>query len=523
MVQSRFLQLFLALLLGAAMPLSFAPFNLAFLAPFSLAFLLVLAYQQSAKRAALLGLLFGFGMFSWGIWWIRISLIEFGGAPLILGGLLALLLAFYLALYYAVLLYLTTKITWRNPLKYGVFFPVMAVLLEYLRSVLFSGFPWLALGYSLTDLPVASWLFPQMGALMASFWIYWFAGLLFMMWKILFIQKGNTTGKFFLRRLIPSFSLLILVGGMVVISANWIGGKIRPAYSAFPVALVQGNISQSLKFSAAQYQYIVDTYRHLTDEVAPTVELVIWPETAIPDLYERELDIASYAKNIAEKEEATVMTGIFSSDGQSIRNSIIAYSQAGQAGDQRYDKVHLVPFGEYLPLRSLLAIFSSVIEIPYSDLAQGAEKQAPLKVNAGPLESDIYAGPSICYEAVFGDELRYQGENAHFLVNVSNDAWFGDSIGPWQHFQIARARAIELQREMVRATNNGITAFISKNGVVKAILPQFTQGVLVADVTPLSGQTSYSKLGDLFWGVLFGVLLIIAYGEHRFWLKRHSR
>ena len=203
------------------------------------------------------------------------------------------------------------------------------------------------------------------------------------------------------------------------------------------------------------------------------------------------------------------MTGIFSGQGSVIRNSVVAYSDQLRSRDQRYDKVHLVPFGEFLPFRSLLNLLSGMIEIPFSDLSAGRERQDPFLINyeKDGARSTAKLSTFICYEAVFGDELRYLGEQSDFLVNVSNDAWFGDSIGPWQHFEITRARAIELQREMVRATNNGITALIDRKGQVKAILPQFEQGVLEVEVMPYGGVTTYSRTGDLFWLLL---LLIVA-------------
>ena len=181
-----------------------------------------------------------------------------------------------------------------------------------------------------------------------------------------------------------------------------------------------------------------------------------------------------------------------------------------------------MPFGEFIPFRSVLNLFSGLIAIPYSDLSPGEEKQEPFRISRkkGDIVEELSASAFICYEAVFGNELRYQGLNSDFLVNVSNDAWFGDSNGPWQHFQITRARAIELQREMVRSTNNGITALIGQNGQVKAMLPQFEVGALEIEVIPLKGTTSYAKLGDLFWLGVMGLLFIISFGLNSWGRKR---
>lgn len=518
----------IAILLGSLMPLSFSPFGYGFLAPILLAFWLLLILPGSCKRAFWLSLLFGVSFFTVGVWWIRISLLEFGGAPLLLGVFLTLLLALYLGLYYALLGYFTLKTQLSLPFRLGILFPVMGVLFEYIRAQLLTGFPWLSLGYTLTDYPLALWLFPEMGALMASFWVYLSGGVGgLLLLQIIALSSGKRRVKecdasdapslvgvaqnLSLKSVKIYFPALFMVGMVISVvlgSSALMADKISPKGEPLKVALIQGNIAQELKFSEAQYYEILATYYQLTAQVASNVDLIIWPETAIPALYEQEVTLGEALRKISQEERATVMTGIFSGQGSVIRNSVVAYSDQLRSRDQRYDKVHLVPFGEFLPFRSLLDLFSGMIEIPFSDLTAGREEQAPFlihyEVDGAPAITQL--STFICYEAVFGDELRYLGKQSDFLVNVSNDAWFGDSIGPWQHFQITRARAIELQREMVRATNNGITALIDRRGEVKAILPQFEQGVLEVEVMPYEGTTTYSRVGDLSWLLLLWVV-----------------
>lgn len=528
MMQSRFSLGLFALILGALMPFSFAPFNIAIIAPFALALLLLLIEGRAPKQSLGLGLCFGFGMFAWGIWWVRISLLEFGGAPLPVGILLTLLLAFYLALFYGVLTYLMSKVKMCLYLKVGILFPVFGVALEYLRGELFSGFPWLALGYTFTDSPIAGILFPEMGALMSSFWVYWIAGILFIVFKNRFgkqkreVMSSPEKHSRLLMQLVPSAISMVVIGGIVFGTSIFVSDKIEQKGDSLSVALLQGNISQEVKFNEAQYLDILATYLALTSEVADRVDLIIWPETAVPGLYENEVNLGAHLRTFSQNEKTTVMTGIFTGQGQEIRNSIVSYSDQGKLRDQRYDKVHLVPFGEFIPFRSFLNLFSGMIMIPYSDLTSGSEAQAPFRVtrHKDGLSEELKASAFICYEAVFGNELRYQGRNSDFLINVSNDAWFGDSNGPWQHFQITRARAIELQREMVRSTNNGITALIGKDGRVQAILPQFEQGALVVDVTPYQGTTSYVKLGDLFWMGVMAILFLLGIGLNIWGRKR---
>lgn len=547
----------IALLLGALVPLGFAPFSLSLIVPLSLMALLQLTVTQSPRFSALLGVLYGFGLFSWGIFWVRISLVQFGGAPLVVGALIALLLALYLSLYYGVLLYLTRRLGGylssqsrsfipQTPqsikhsrivlaISYGLLFPLLGVLLEYLRSHLFSGFPWLALGYSFTDLRVATWLFPQMGALMASFWVYWIAGLLFVLLQALLgmrQQKGQETIEAsdtlsvtsrqqkrggFLTYLLPS-----LIGGAAValimfMTAMSASTTIERGKAKIKIGLVQGNIPQEMKFSQAQYQAIIRRYYQLTEKIAPKVDLVIWPETAIPGIYEEDFSLSTVLRDLSIESGSTIVTGIFSTEGPQIRNSIVAYGTKASE-DQLYHKVHLVPFGEYIPFRSLLSLFGNMIEIPFADLSEGTMAQKPLSFMT--TQGRFQGGSSICYEAVFGNEARLMGRESDFLINVSNDAWFGDSIGPWQHFQITRARAIELQKEMVRSTNNGITAWIGANGQVKAMLPQFQEGVLEVAVTPIRGVTAYGRLGDLFWGVSFLLLLSLTMLIGRFYCRK---
>ena len=527
MLQSRLTTLVLVLFLGALMPLSFAPFNIAFIAPLALAGLLFVARNSPPKRAFKLGLLFGFGMFSWGIWWIRISLIEFGGAPVAVGVFLTLLLALYLALYYAILSYAMVRVSWRLSWKALLLLPALGMLLEFVRAQLFTGFPWLALGYSLTDSPLSGYLFPTMGALMASFWVYFGAGIVLLLLQNISEFKRAKTGashqvalKETIREmLLPAFLSLGVMGGGVGFTTLLLTDEIKPVDAPLKVALLQGNIAQELKFSQEQYYSILMTYLNLTDSVAGKADLVIWPETAVPSLYDQETQLGEHLRALSQESGTIVMTGIFSGNGATVRNSIVTYSDTFKSRDQRYDKAHLVPFGEFIPFRSVLNLFEGVIEIPFSDITKGSAVQAPFVLRSGKNGALVQASASICYEAVFGDELRYQGESAHFLVNVSNDAWFGDSIGPWQHFQIARARAIELQREMVRSTNNGITALINASGQVEAMLPQFEEGVLEVMVTPVEGVTAYVRLGDAFWALLAGLMLLCAGAWHRWGIK----
>lgn len=491
-----------ALLLGASMTLGFAPFYLWPLVPILLAIFIALIFKERGKRAFWLGTLFGFGFFAVGLWWVRISLIQFGGSPLPFAILVTLLLALYLSFYYGVLSWLTTRLPGSLGVKFGLYFPLIGVLLEFLRSHLFTGFPWLALGYALTDSPFSP-LFTQMGALMSSIWLYLVAGLLFLLAGRGYYYLRQQPGKLSFNPL-PGGIFLLLLGSLNGASFILLHESPKTFEKPLKIALLQGNIAQDEKFSHAKFLEGMERYLEMTSDTIDENKIIIWPETAIPDYYDPENEFSQHFHTISALEEANIVTGIFSTEGRQVRNSIVAFG-AGKEEDQHYHKQRLLPFGEYIPFRSLLSFFERWVDIPFSDLSPGEKEQAAFRfynVNAK-------ASASICFEAVFGDEMRYQARQSEFLINVSNDAWFGDSNGPWQHLQIARARAIELARPMVRATNNGVTAFINEKGEVEVKIPQFMTEKLESQLQPTKGITAYVRLGDLSWAGLFAGLWII--------------
>lgn len=496
------LKLILLALLGAGMTLGFAPFNYWGVVPILLALMLGIVQQEQGKRLFWLGTFFGFGFFAVGLWWVRISLIQFGGSPLFFAILVTLLLAFYLSLYYGLLVWSVGKLPGTSGVKYGLYFPFIGVLLEFLRSHLFTGFPWLALGYVLTDSPFAA-IFTQMGALISSVWLYLVGGLLFLGGKKLLHIWQREPGSTMIN-LLPGGILLFLLVGINSITTLFLTERTLPFGAPVKIALLQGNIAQDEKFSRAKFLEGMERYLEMTSDAIDENKIIIWPETAIPDYYDPHNEFAQHFHTISALEEANIVTGIFSQNGREVRNSIVSFG-ASEEEDRLYSKQRLLPFGEYIPFRPLLSFFERWVEIPFSDLSPGAREQAPFKFYS----TEAKGSASICFEAVFGDEMRYQAKQSEFLINVSNDAWFGDSNGPWQHLQIARARAIELARPMVRATNNGITAFISEKGEVLQQLPQFIPEKLEGEMQPTRGITAYVKLGDLFWVAMMvaGLLL----------------
>lgn len=505
-----FVQMLLAIILGALIPFAFSPYNYWFIAPLSLAFFINLIYKERPLWAFGLGIIFGFSFFGFGISWIHISLHEFGGGSLALSFFLALLLAFYLALYYGVLAGLLTRISWPFTLKYGFLLPFLGTLLEVLRAHVMTGFPWLALGYTLLDSPFSVYLYPTMGALISSFWVYFTAGFLFLFWRGLVDQERSliTLLK------VPFFYALFMMG-MVYGAFKWGSDTIEVVGDPIEAALVQGNIHQGDKFSEASYQETLETYLSLTRQAAVKSELIILPETAFPNFFNQLSLVTKELQSIAIDEHTNIVTGVFNQievgGQQEVLNSM-AYFSPTTNDVAFYNKYKLVPFGEYIPLRGVLHHFNRWIDIPYGDIISGDKEQPPFQFTFLDKSTlPIKGSGSICYEAVFSHVMRYQAKASHFLINISNDAWFGESIGPWQHLQMARSRALEYARPMLRSTNTGITAFINHQGELEALAPLFSQTILIHQFTPMKGLTAYVKWGDEIWYfILFLSLILIA-------------
>ncbi|MDH3715918.1 MAG: apolipoprotein N-acyltransferase [Gammaproteobacteria bacterium] len=478
----------LALAAGALQVCAYAPLDLpifAVLAPMSL---LLLLRDATPARGAWLGLLYGLGLFGVGIHWIYFSLHLFGEAIAPLSALLTGGFVLGMALYPGALGYLLC----RHKAPVGVWMLVLApagwTLAEWLRGWVLSGFPWLLLGHTQTDWPLAGY-FPLLGVYGVSWTLALTAGAMALLLgtRMLSVQRVAVLG----------LCVLMWIGGFALQQVRWstpVGEPVR-------VRMVQGNVGQEEKFIAEMLQRSLDVYTRLSIE-GPPVDLVIWPETAIPTFYHRVAELLEAVAGELRAAGAELAIGVLEYRQEERRyfNAVRKVTPEGGPG-QMYLKRHLVPFGEYMPLRDLLEFIARYITIPMSDLDAGAWRQAPLPL-AGYL-----AGVSICYEDAFGEEVITQLPAANFLVNVSNDAWFGDSIAPHQHLQIARVRALETARPMARATNTGISAFIDHDGRILARSPQFAAHALDASIQPRAGATPYVRYGNYM--VVVALLLVL--------------
>jgi apolipoprotein N-acyltransferase len=460
----------LAALLGALCTLGFAPFAVSPAPTFSLAGLFLL-WQRAAtpRQAALIGLAWGLGCFLTGVSWVYVSLSEFGGMAMPLAVLATLLFCLFLALFPALAGGLFAR--WRsNTMRDIWLFAGLWTLSEWLRGTLLTGFPWLAVGYSQSPpSPLAGW-----GAVLGVYGVGFSVALIGGLLASLFTAGWK-------KPLLWLSIILLLGGGALLRQMDWT----QPVGAPLKVTLLQGNVPQSLKWDPQNLALSIDTYLRLVRE--HPADLVVLPETAIP-LFFNEVP-REVLRSLTQHSPALFGIAIRTTDGGYANGAVLltpTFSTAGKPG--AYTKRHLVPFGEYAPPG--FAWFFQLVNIPMSGFTAGATHQAPLSLG----EQKI--APNICYEDLFGEELLTALPAATLLVNLSNTAWFGDSLAQPQHLQIAQMRAIETGRTMLRATNTGMTAMIAPNGTVTAVLPPFTAAALTVAAQGYSGLTPYARWGN---------------------------
>ena len=464
--------------LGAFCVLGFAPFDQWFAvwpAPtLALGGLLLLWRRTTGPRAAfMLGLAWGGGFFLCGVSWVYVSLSVFGGmAPLAAAGA-TLAFCLYLALFPALAGYLYRRSvgTDSTPWAGALLFAGLWTLTEWLRGNLFTGFPWLAAGYSQSPpSPLAGWA-SVLGVYGVGFIVALIAALLATAW----------------RRPAAWITVLVLLGGGALLRAmDWT----PPHGPPLRISLLQGNVPQSLKWDPRRLPLSIDTYVELAR--ANPAPLTVLPETAIP-LYFNEVP-REVLRRLTASGDALIGVAVSTSDG-GYTNGAVALTP--QLAPRAYAKRHLVPFGEYPPPG--FAWFFRFARIPMSDFTAGPTLQAPLDIAGQRI------APNICYEDIFGEELLDALPAATLLVNLSNTAWFGDSLAQPQHLQIARLRAIETGRTMLRATNTGMTAMVNPDGSIAAALPPFTTAALVVNAQGRTGRTPYTR-----WGNALALLIAVA-------------
>nr|WP_153662121.1 apolipoprotein N-acyltransferase [Shewanella intestini] len=493
---------------GASTAGAFAPYSWWVIYPLALAFGLYQSRYLSPKQSLQYWLSFGFGSFVVGISWVHVSMATYGGMPLIASMALMALLALYLALYPALCGYLLAKLmpnqqasisSTSNYWRFLGLFPALWVLTEWLRGWILTGFPWLWAGYSQTNGPLSE-LASYIGALGISFVIALCAGAL-----ALLVQK----------KWLASVVIFPVVTIAVILAPHY--NPIHPNGKSINVALVQGNIAQSMKWepehlwpTMLKYMDLTrDHYNHQHD-----IDLVIWPEAAIPAPEMMVDDFLFTANDSANLNQTAIITGIISKKDSGYYNALIVLGnqhkkQQAQGdyqvnGDNEYLKHHLLPIGEFVPLEALLRPIAPFFNLPMSSFQRGQYQQPNLNALG------FKVAPAICYEIVFPEQVRANTyADTDVLLTVSNDAWFGTSNGPLQHMEIAQMRAIEMGKPLLRGTNNGVTAVVDPYGKITQQLPQFESGVLVQKVALYRGDTWFKHFGESPILLLCSLLLLL--------------
>ncbi|MES1982594.1 MAG: apolipoprotein N-acyltransferase [Pseudomonadota bacterium] len=484
----------IAFIAGLLAVLGFAPFSLFPLSVVALALLFVQWQRaENAWIAAKLGLAFGLGLFGAGVSWIYVALHDYGDMPFLLALPFTILFAFVLTLFPTLAGYTQGRLQAPVWLRVTLIMPVLWVLSEWLRGLAFTGFPWLALGYSQVDASPLVGYAPLLGVYGVSLAVAVSAGLLALLWQ----ERGSQQGQAVLAVLV-----VLWFAGVALRTVEWT----QPHGVPIKVSLIQGNIGQKIKFREENLVNTLETYRRMI--LSSDAKLIVLPESALPlmrsEVPESYLDVLS---NHMRKNGGDIIIGSFDREQGSYYNSVFTL---GTAEPQHYRKNHLVPFGEFIPLRPVLGWFiNEFLNIPMSDLARGGIAQPPINAAGQKIAMNI------CYEDVFGEEIIRALPAADLLINVSNDAWYGNSHAAIQHNQISQMRALETGRMMLRATNTGVTSIISRSGHVNQMLPQHQEGVLTGMVQGYEGSTPYVRWGNTLVLGLLALMLLVAWALRR--------
>lgn len=448
------------------------------------------------KKQFTLGLSFGVGYFVTGLWWLYISLHDVGGMNAALACMGVFLLSAYVALYFSLA---TLAIPFfRKSRLSGLLLAASWVVAEFLRGYIFTGFPWMGFAETQFNGPFAP-LAPLFGGLACTFLAVWAS------WEIYQFRKHAIS------------STAYIAGVVVIAQLAGLFSFTKPIGEPVSIRLIQGNFEQSLKFNPQAIGKQIDFYAEaITKEAA---NLIIIPETAFPwPIPNLPLGLLNYLQDFSNQSDSNVLLGLIgevpTANGMQYSNRATGLSPHTQP--YQYDKVHLVPFGEFVPPG--FQWFVKAFHVPMSDFARGRLDQSPLTI-VRKNQNDIYAAITICYEDIFGGELasriQHSDKPVNLLINITNLAWFGESQAPTQQLRLSQMRSLETGLPAIRATNTGITAILGSDGQIQKALPEFTQATLSTEVQAYSGKTPYVVWGNLPILGISCLLILWGFIRHR--------
>jgi apolipoprotein N-acyltransferase len=504
----------LCFLAGFFLVFAYAPFSFWWLALCLPSLVLYKLDNSTVKDATRYMAVFAVGWFISGISWVHVSIDQFGGLPLIVSLLLMLGLCLYLAIYPTLAAYLATRLSKNKRLNLWLLVPVW-LFCEYLRSVVLTGFPWLSLGYSQIDSPLR-YFAPVIGEVGITALI-----LIINIALVKLLKPLNQCLQHKFTRnpdLLTPLSILLIICALTwqLSTFSWVA----PTGKTTKVALIQGNIEQSIKWKPEQEWPTMLKYLDLT-RVNYDADIIVWPESAIPSMEPAVQDYLNTVNRSALLNNSAIITGLLNYNFESKQyfNGIVVLGKKDESDEQgyyynhsnRYYKHHLLPIGEFVPFEDFLRPIAPLFNLAMSSFTPGNYVQPNLIAN------NITILPLNCFEVAFPHQLAANlTSNTDLLLTVSNDAWFGESHGPHQHFEITRMRALEFGRPIVRSTNNGVTGVVNHLGQVTAILPQFEEAVLKANVALVEGQTPYSQYPQLIlWLMIITSLLLFKFIEYK--------
>ncbi|WP_333615007.1 apolipoprotein N-acyltransferase [Psychrobacter sp.] len=488
------LTILIAWLAGAVFIFALAPYGFWPVALVSPAILYALLMpDMTGKRAFVIGQAYGTGLWCVGAFWLYTSIHVYGDTPVWLALIMIALMGLGMGLFHGFLALIFNRVVGKQPLS----FAALWVLQEWMKTWLFTGFPWLFVGYAFTEQYWLSSLAPVAGVFAVSFVAVLLAASL--------VELLRRRGGY----MIPTAALLILSCALWLLNPQWTKPKGTPDLS---VSLIQGNIPQDLKWLTEYQVETLKIYATLSSTEWGS-DMILWPESSIPMFQDEALGFISEVVKVAKETDTTWVTGIPYKDTAAFDaktdksppfyNSVIAL---GADAEGLYKKQRLVPFGEYIPFEGMLDILPNLAgSQDIMSYSRGSDNQSPLRVRGHNL------GAAVCYEVAYPDTTRKNAINTDFLLTISNDAWFGSSAGPLQHLQMVQMRALENGRWFMRATNTGVTAIIDHKGHIVKRAPQFERTVLRGNVQARVGNTPYMRAGNYPILIIIALLLLLSY------------